>query len=83
MIAVKFTKLGANSHFGAFAPGDLARVPNNVAVHLVEEVKCAVYLNTAVHSMPFPADDPNQRNHKRLETQITPPKTRKRKEKTA
>lgn len=74
MIAIKFTKLGANSHFGAFSPGDLARLPNPVAIHLVEDVKCAVYLNAAVHSMPLPLDNPKDVIALPLTTTINKPR---------
>lgn len=43
MVQIKFTKFGANSAFGGFAPGDTLRTSEALARHLVEEVGVAVY----------------------------------------
>jgi hypothetical protein len=45
MISVKFTTHGANSAFGAFGPGDTARVSPELAKHFVEISKCAKYID--------------------------------------
>lgn len=47
MIQVKFTTHGASSAFGAFGPGDTARVSPEMAQHFVEVMKCAKYLSSA------------------------------------
>jgi len=44
MISIKFTTHGANAAFGAFGPGDTARVSKELAEHFVEFMKCAKYL---------------------------------------
>ena len=44
MIQIKFTTQGANAAFGAFSPGDTARVSESLANHFVNECKCAKYL---------------------------------------
>lgn len=43
MKQVKFTTFGANSAFGAFGPGDTLRCSDDLAAHLVGEIRCAVY----------------------------------------
>lgn len=43
MKAVKFTSFGANSVVGGFGPGDVARVSDEFAAHLVDEAKVAKY----------------------------------------
>jgi hypothetical protein len=43
MAQVKFTKFGANSAFGGFAPGDKLRCSDAMAKHLVDE-GVAVYV---------------------------------------
>jgi hypothetical protein len=37
MVKIKFTKYGANSAFGGFAPGDVMRCAPDMAEHLVEQ----------------------------------------------
>lgn len=44
MIQIKFTTHGASSAFGAFGPGDTARVSKELAEHFVETMKCAKYM---------------------------------------
>lgn len=44
MVQIKFTTFGATSAGGSFAPGDLMRCSANMAKHLVEEAKCAAYV---------------------------------------
>ncbi len=45
MIQIKFTASGANSMIGSFARGDIARLSDTFARHLVEEARVAEYLN--------------------------------------
>ncbi|MFD0669716.1 hypothetical protein ACT80S_18500 [Ramlibacter sp. MAHUQ-53] len=49
---IKFTKFGANSAFGGFAPGDLFTCPDDLAEHLVNEVGVAEYVVPATQSAP-------------------------------
>ena len=44
MVQIKFTTFGATSAGGSFAPGDLMRCSASMARHLVEEAKCAAYV---------------------------------------
>lgn len=44
MVQIKFTTFGATSAGGSFAPGDLMRCHEDMAKHLVDEAKCAVYV---------------------------------------
>ena len=44
MVQIKFITFGATSAGGSFAPGDLLRCGESMAKHLVEEAKCAVYV---------------------------------------
>lgn len=44
MIQIKFTASGANSMIGSFARGDIARLSDTFARHLVEEARVAEYL---------------------------------------
>lgn len=43
MMQVIFTKSGANEIVGGFSPGDVARVSDEMAKHLVTEAKVAKY----------------------------------------
>ena len=43
-VAIKFTATGGCSAFGEFSPGDVARIPADLARHLVEEARCAKYV---------------------------------------
>lgn len=47
LVEIKFTKNGCCSALGNFAPGDLARVPQDLADHLVNEAGCARYAAAA------------------------------------
>lgn len=44
MIQIKFKVSGANSMLGGFSSGDIARVSEAFARHLVEEARVADYL---------------------------------------
>jgi hypothetical protein len=50
MVEVKFTKFGANSAFGGFAPGDKLRTSEDMARHLVEEAAVAEYVQPSVQT---------------------------------
>jgi hypothetical protein len=43
MVQVKFKRFGSNSAFGGFAPGDVLRVSDEMAKHLVDQ-DVAVYV---------------------------------------
>lgn len=47
MRRIKFTAQGANSVLGGFQSGDIARVDDAFADHLVNEARVAVYLDGA------------------------------------
>lgn len=47
MVKVKFTVGGANSAFGGFSAGDLLVCSEAMARHLVEDLKCAKYVESA------------------------------------
>ena len=47
MRQIKFTASGANSVLGGFQSGDIARVGDAFAAHLVNEARVAVYLDAA------------------------------------
>ena len=43
MVQIRFIRQGANSLIGGFSSGDLARVSEDFARHLVEEARVAEY----------------------------------------
>lgn len=47
MVQIKFTATGANSQLGSFSSGDIVRVSETFARHLVEEARVATYIITA------------------------------------
>lgn len=47
MRQIKFIAQGANSALGSFQSGDIARVGDAFAAHLVNEARVAVYLDAA------------------------------------
>lgn len=47
LVQIKFTKPGASSVFGSFAPGDLLRCNAEAARHFVHDAQCAVYVEQA------------------------------------
>ena len=63
---IKFLVGGANSVCGGFAAGDILRCSQAFAKHLVEEVKCAKYMDAPAAE---PSHDP-----------VVAPKRRKAKE---
>ena len=44
MVQIRFIRQGANSLIGGFSSGDLARVSEDFARHLVEEARVAEYV---------------------------------------
>ena len=62
MVQIKFITLGANSAIGSFGPGDLLRCNESFARHLVEEVKCAVYVTPGEREE---ADEQRRRGRRR------------------
>ncbi len=53
MIQIRFKAQGANSAIGGFNSGDLARVSEALAAHLVNEAKVAEYVSAPVVSEPI------------------------------
>lgn len=65
MVQIKFTKFGANSQFGGFAPGDTMRCSPELAKHLVDETQVAEYMiKEAVAQVTPVADAPKKRAKK-------------------
>ena len=58
MIQIKFTASGANSQLGGFSSGDIARVPEAFARHLVEEARVAAYIDGATAALPAATEQP-------------------------
>ncbi len=56
MKQIEFIASGANTMIGGFATGDIARVADDLAKHLVEEAGVAKYHGTAQAAAPV--DDP-------------------------
>ena len=44
MVKIRFIRQGANSLIGGFSSGDLARVSEDFARHLVEDARVAEYI---------------------------------------
>lgn len=53
MIQIRFIAQGSNSLIGGFSSGDLARVGESLAHHLVEEARVAEYV---VRRAPIPVE---------------------------
>lgn len=53
MIQIRFIAQGSNSLIGGFSSGDLARVGESLARHLVEEARVAEYV---VRREPIPIE---------------------------
>jgi len=51
-VQVKFTVFGCCSAIGNFEPGDTARVSVEMAKHLVEEARCAKYVEAPAAPEP-------------------------------
>lgn len=47
MRKIRFITFGATSAGGSFGPGDIMRCPDDLAAHLVNDAKCAVYVDAA------------------------------------
>ena len=54
MVQIRFIRQGANSLIGGFSSGDLARVSEDFARHLVEEARVAEYVQTKQKDEPVP-----------------------------
>lgn len=48
MVQIKFIRQGSNSAIGGFSSGDIARVSEAMAKHLVEEAMVAKYMDAPV-----------------------------------
>lgn len=49
MRTIKFTAYGATQGIGEYGPGDVMRCHESMARHLVEQARCAVYVEAATH----------------------------------
>ena len=59
MKQIRFTRQGASTAVGSFAPGDLARVDDALADHLVNEADVAEFVQAqAVAPKPAPVPPP-------------------------
>ena len=54
MVQIRFIRQGANSLIGGFSSGDLARVSEDFARHLVEEARVAEYVQAQQKDKPTP-----------------------------
>ena len=54
MVKIRFIRQGANSLIGGFSSGDLARVSEVFARHLVEEARVAEYVQSQQKDEPVP-----------------------------
>lgn len=64
MVKVKFITNGANSAFGGFVAGDELRCSEAMAKHLVDDVKCAKYVETQQKIEPEDKPKPVKRKAK-------------------
>lgn len=62
-VQIKFTKPGASSVFGNFAPGDLLRCSAEQARHFVRDAQCAVYVDPDADKQPV-EEKPTPRKRK-------------------
>jgi hypothetical protein len=60
MVQIKFIRQGANSLFGSFSSGDLARVSESFAAHLVNEAGVAEYLQPGRSGVHAASEAPAQ-----------------------
>ena len=54
MVQIRFIRQGANSLIGGFSSGDLARVSDDFARHLVEVARVAEYVQSQQKDEPVP-----------------------------
>ena len=54
MVQIRFIRQGANSLIGGFSSGDLVRVSEDFARHLVEEARVAEYVQAQQKEDPAP-----------------------------
>jgi len=52
---IRFTRTAASTVYGSFGEGDVARFPEDVARHFVEDAQAAVYADAAPPA-PAPAE---------------------------
>lgn len=52
-VQIKFKVFGCCSAIGNFAPGDTARLSMDIARHLVEEARCAEYVQPVAEQEPI------------------------------
>ncbi|MDT7836464.1 hypothetical protein [Aquabacterium sp. OR-4] len=52
MRKIEFTTYGSSPIVGGFAPGDTARIDDEMARHFVEDVGCARFVDTVQASAP-------------------------------
>ena len=64
MVQVKFITFGATSAGGSFAPGDVLRCSEDTARHLVEEAKCAKYVQSPKPQAEAEAEEAPKRGRK-------------------
>lgn len=58
MVKIKFIRQGSNTMLGSFSSGDVARVSEALAKHLVDEALVAVYAEPVQPPADAPADAP-------------------------
>jgi len=58
MRKIEFTTYGSSPLVGGFAPGDTARLDNEMAGHFVEDVGCARYADDVQASAPAATEEP-------------------------
>ena len=64
MRQIKFTASGANSVLGGFQSGDIARVDDTFAEHLVNEARVAVYIDATPAAVDPEKPSKTQRRRK-------------------
>ena len=65
MRRIEFTTYGSAHAVGGFAPGMIARIDDETARHLVDEARCARYLDAAPAVTPGPTPEPAKAAPKR------------------
>lgn len=64
LVQIKFTVFGCCSAIGNFEPGDTARISPAMAKHLVEEARCAKYVEVPQPAAPVAEEQPQPRKRK-------------------
>lgn len=65
MVQIKFITFGATSAGGSFGPGDVMRCDDTLAEHLVDEAKCAVYVESKLQATSETVKSKVKNNRKR------------------